>query len=162
MLSCLAPSSTRFGQEDNIIQQSMPSSTAFSMQCKFPNATQRNGSIDPSSGSLDSPGSDSSLTKLTNCLEIHFALSARCNWAQWACVSVCVSVCLSVYCLLLAVFHSTFAKRAKSLTRFRWIAAILPTRSSIAVWSPPLTGAQIRHSNTKFTLNHKTTQQKYR
>ncbi|KAH8408518.1 hypothetical protein KR215_006587 [Drosophila sulfurigaster] len=32
MLSCLAPSSSRFGQEDNIIQQSMPSSTAFSMQ----------------------------------------------------------------------------------------------------------------------------------
>ncbi|XP_001357596.4 zinc finger protein 1 isoform X1 [Drosophila pseudoobscura] len=33
MLSCLAPSSSRFGQEDNsIIQQSMPSSTAFTMQ----------------------------------------------------------------------------------------------------------------------------------
>ncbi|XP_020811702.1 zinc finger protein 1 isoform X1 [Drosophila serrata] len=31
MLSCLAPSSSRFGQEDTIIQQSMPS-TAFTMQ----------------------------------------------------------------------------------------------------------------------------------
>lgn len=34
MLSCLVPSS-RFGQEDNIINQSMPASPAFSMQCKF-------------------------------------------------------------------------------------------------------------------------------
>ncbi|XP_073817030.1 Zn finger homeodomain 1 [Musca autumnalis] len=38
MLSCLVPSSTsRFGQEDNIINQSMPSSPAFTMQ--FPSLT---------------------------------------------------------------------------------------------------------------------------
>ncbi|KAM7362189.1 Zn finger homeodomain 1 [Cochliomyia hominivorax] len=38
MLSCLVPSSTsRFGQEDNIINQSMPSSPAFTMQ--FPLAS---------------------------------------------------------------------------------------------------------------------------
>ncbi|EDX15054.1 zinc finger protein 1 isoform X1 [Drosophila simulans] len=32
MLSCLAPSSSRFGQEDTIIQQSMPSTSPFAMQ----------------------------------------------------------------------------------------------------------------------------------
>lgn len=160
MLSCLAPSSTRFGQEDNIIQQSMPSSTAFSMQCKCP-------TIDTTSpiGSLE-PWGDSS--HRTNCLEIRFALSARCNWTLCECVRL--RVC--AYCLWLAVCvcpsnSFNFCKaRQKPLSlslpaQFRWLDAILPRLDRCVV---PLTGEPIPipNSNTKFTLNQKATQQKYR
>ncbi|XP_037818983.1 zinc finger protein 1 [Lucilia sericata] len=50
MLSCLVPSSTsRFGQEDNIINQSMPSSPAFTMQ--FPSLASTLHHHQPKSGS---------------------------------------------------------------------------------------------------------------
>ncbi|XP_017101065.2 zinc finger protein 1 isoform X1 [Drosophila bipectinata] len=78
MLSCLAPSSSRFGQEDTIIQQSMPS-TAFTMQ--FPalasslhhhshNQSPHHSKPGPQDGQHVQPGAAAD-DFLVNCTQCH-------------------------------------------------------------------------------------------
>lgn len=141
MLSCLAPSSTRFGQEDNIIQQSMPSSTAFSMQCKCPASIPHprdqipDRIFRPVGWLIASHKLSRNLLCIISAMQLNFV---------WVCATASASVCLlfMTRCVFVPVQFIQLLQSAPKAPLTVNASSIPLTRRhfastvSIAVWSP--------------------------
>ncbi|XP_067614621.1 zinc finger protein 1-like [Eurosta solidaginis] len=76
MLSCLVPSLSRFGQEDNIINQSMPSSPAFAVQ--FPSLASSLHHPHHKNSSKNNSNSEEEPTSMTGAISPHTDFMVKC------------------------------------------------------------------------------------
>ncbi|XP_067614630.1 zinc finger protein 1-like isoform X4 [Eurosta solidaginis] len=76
MLSCLVPSLSRFGQEDNIINQSMPSSPAFAVQ--FPSLASSLHHPHHQNSSKNNSKSEGEHTSMTGAISPHTDFMVKC------------------------------------------------------------------------------------